>query len=103
MRKMKTLKRTSELAEQVQKIREWLRDKDVTYCEQIWLEALGLDPDKYDVHGAHRMSVLLSTYCGWRKGGNRARINGRQHWMYYRFHDPASTNPAAQFADVLGI
>ncbi|OCJ32179.1 hypothetical protein A6U90_09690 [Agrobacterium tumefaciens] len=80
---MKTLNHTSELSEQVHKIREWLRDKDVTYCEQVWVEALGCDPSEYDVHVAHRMSIVLSTYCGWLKGGDRARIDGRQHWMYY--------------------
>lgn len=84
MKKSKTLDRTSELAKQVQLLNDWLKGRESTYCEQIWVEALGNDACTYDLTAAHRMSTLLSTYCNWKKGGNRARqADGRQHWMYY--------------------
>lgn len=93
---MKQLTMTRELAKQIDKIKTWLVSKESTHVEEVWCSALGKDPAYYDRRASIRMSIILTTYCGWVKSGLRERVDGSQKWMYR----PINSND--DFSDVLG-
>lgn len=93
---MKHLTMTSELAAQIEKIRQWLNGRECTYVEQVWCAALGKKLRDYDRRASVRMSIILTTYCGWVKSGVRERVDGVQKWVYH------PTGHVDRFADVLG-
>lgn len=79
---MRHLTMTRELSAQIEKVREWLKGREVVYVEQVWCGALGKKLSQYDRRASIRISIILITYCGWVKSGIRERVDGVQKWMY---------------------
>jgi exo-beta-1,3-glucanase (GH17 family) len=93
---MRQLSMTTELSEQIDTVKQWLIGKEAVYVEQVWRSALGKKITDYDQRAAVRLSIILTTYCGWSRSGIRERVDGVQKWMYCRGKDSAT------FGDVLG-
>lgn len=93
---MRQLSMTTELSDEINKVRQWLIGKEAIYIEQVWRSALGKKMTDYDRRTSVRLSIILTTYCGWSKSGIRERVDGVQKWMYR----PVQGDVA--FDDVLG-
>lgn len=80
------IQETAEALAEVEKIREYLSDKERTIGEDCWRFALGRKLRDFGKDDRLRIGIILGHYCHWRRQ-ERVRIEGKLQYVYVKPKD----------------